>query len=1054
MKMSARPTTPLSSNRMPGVSRPRRLLASRQSMFHVLVVVMFAGIAVAARDDVSRADSGHATFRSVLGGSAPITLSARARGMTAVESERFLRRGGAPGEFRQRYGPDVWRNRAADVVRRSRCLFERYDIAVGDAALERELRRIVAQTQDPSALEDLFTALDHDPVVIKECLVRPELVDRLLRLHVGWDPEIQSLPRAEASHLAKARDAVALDSLAGSRAHRTIYRLVEDGLPLADGEDCTTGVGRDRFDEVERTLTRGGGAVVRSEDEHAILVRSLAERRADSLEVVSVTLPKVSFDSWWKEVAERYDAELPPELAAHRSSTALATHIDAEAGVASEGGTAHDSWYVPRRALEGRTGHTAVWTGSEMIIWGGSQTATYGGRYDPVTDTWSFTTTAGAPSARDLHSAVWTGREMIVWGGRAPWVQRDNGSWARGPNPRLGARYDPVLDRWSSMTTVGSPPGLNGASVVWTGAEMIVWGGNDGQDDLGLGWRYDPESDRWHVIEYLQGAPSARTNHSAVWTGTEMIIWGGRHGSTVYSDGGIYNPASDSWRPFYSHDQAPGRTDHSAVWTGSEMLVIGGRYDASARSYPDRRDGLRYDPVAHHWKQIPEGPSGASPVWTGTELVTWGGARGARWQTAYGGSYNPKKNSWTEFHAAGAPTARTDATAVWTGRLLIVWGGTGDVNVILETGGIYDFATNLWTPTSAGGEPENRRSHTAVWTGNEMLIWGGHNARYFADGASYDPTTDTWEDIDGYLECSPRTHHTAVWSGIEMVVWGGSDGYGTVNTGCRYDPVSRVWRTTSMSGAPSPRWYHGATWTGREMVVWGGLATTQYSLTSELANGARYDPAADEWRDMSELGAPGARWSPVFQWTGSEVLVWGGLASFDYRFDGALYRPDTNSWRRVTGYRAPRPVASYSPVWTGRELMLFGGDMWADGGREGARYDPVLDRWLRVVMDEGAISRSGQSAVLAGPDVILWGGSIDASSGTCSNSGARLALVTGRWTPTTTDGAPSGRVDHTAIWTGQSMIIWGGLRGSGVAVYRPGESAARRPGVRVRVGPG
>ena len=32
-------------------------------------------------------------------------------------------------------------------------------------------------------------------------------------------------------------------------------------------------------------------------------------------------------------------------------------------------------------------------------------------------DNWGATTTANAPSARDSHTAVWTGSEMIVWGG-------------------------------------------------------------------------------------------------------------------------------------------------------------------------------------------------------------------------------------------------------------------------------------------------------------------------------------------------------------------------------------------------------------------------------------------------------------------------------------------------------------------------------------------------------------------------------------------------------------------------------------------------------------
>ena len=66
-----------------------------------------------------------------------------------------------------------------------------------------------------------------------------------------------------------------------------------------------------------------------------------------------------------------------------------------------------------------RYGHTAVWTGSEMIVWGGVTPAQQpferqdGARYDPATDTWSPLSLVNAPSPRYYHTAVWTGAEMI-----------------------------------------------------------------------------------------------------------------------------------------------------------------------------------------------------------------------------------------------------------------------------------------------------------------------------------------------------------------------------------------------------------------------------------------------------------------------------------------------------------------------------------------------------------------------------------------------------------------------------------------------------------------
>jgi hypothetical protein len=72
-----------------------------------------------------------------------------------------------------------------------------------------------------------------------------------------------------------------------------------------------------------------------------------------------------------------------------------------------------------RHAPQGRNDHTAVWTGTEVIVWGGYGNAflNSGGRYDPLTDTWTATRDIGAPEPRYSHTAVWTGTEMIVWGG-------------------------------------------------------------------------------------------------------------------------------------------------------------------------------------------------------------------------------------------------------------------------------------------------------------------------------------------------------------------------------------------------------------------------------------------------------------------------------------------------------------------------------------------------------------------------------------------------------------------------------------------------------------
>ena len=92
-------------------------------------------------------------------------------------------------------------------------------------------------------------------------------------------------------------------------------------------------------------------------------------------------------------------------------------------------------------APSARAAHTAVWTGTEMIVWGGTDFGTNfntGGRYNPGTDSWTATSTANAPSGRYHHTAVWTGSEMIVWGGRVALGTDTNTGGNIIPAPTLG----------------------------------------------------------------------------------------------------------------------------------------------------------------------------------------------------------------------------------------------------------------------------------------------------------------------------------------------------------------------------------------------------------------------------------------------------------------------------------------------------------------------------------------------------------------------------------------------------------------------------------------
>ena len=149
-------------------------------------------------------------------------------------------------------------------------------------------------------------------------------------------------------------------------------------------------------------------------------------------------------------------------------------------------------------------------------------------------------------------------------------------------------------------------PETQDASVVWSGDEFIVWGGGTGNKLNGQvhasGAAYDPTTDSWRMV-----APApieARERHTAVWTGDEMVVWGGtrrHHGVGDLLDGARYDPATDSWRTMSA---APAGTDRS----GGQAAVVDGRVVIGAGFGPsgaEERRVLVYDLSEDRWNTVP-----------------------------------------------------------------------------------------------------------------------------------------------------------------------------------------------------------------------------------------------------------------------------------------------------------------------------------------------------------------------------------------------------------------------------------------------------------------
>jgi len=960
--------------------------------------------------------------------------------------------------------------KVADYLRKSQALADYWQRPLSAEQLQAEMDRMAQHTKQPEVLHELFEALGNDPFVIAECLARPALAERLLTNWYAYDQRIHGelKQRAQADLLANSTieqmnsgtyseiELIKSDSSSSapkrdSRTIRLNSREWDENLQNLAGTFNNTDAAQPGTFGVQRHVAALQSADMSAhsknttshydslpvgklsplqENETCYYAIAVLAKTNDHLKLSTVAWPKEPLASW---LARAENQAATPILPSDIGYTLPAVAV----------GCTDDTWTPTSGPPDGRVGHTAVWTGSEMIVWGGFQPANFfgtpfntGGRYDPSTDNWTTTSLTHAPAGRNGHTAVWTGSEMIVWGGN----NLHN-------NLKTGGRYNPSTDIWTPINTTNAPGARSGHTAVWTGNQMIIWGGSP---SLNTGGRYNPNTDSW-IATSTTNAPASRYGHTAVWTGNQMIVWGGVDETSNYSNtGGRYNPITNSWTPTSTTNAPDPRLSHTAVWTGTVMIVWGG--DNGGSSF---RTGGKYFPSTNTWvattmTNAPQGRSVFTAVWTGHEMIVWGGFGGGSY-LGTGGRYNPGANSWTATSTTNAPTGRDAHTAVWSGTEMIVWGGQKPG--LLNNGGRYNPTNNSWIPT--GKTPTPRRDHVAVWTGSEMIVWGGivpfnfDPAVYANTGGKYDPSTDNWTATTTIQAPAGRAFFTAVWTGNEMIVWGGfsDDGsFNYLNTGGRYNPSTDRWLPISTTNAPGGREAHTAVWTGSAMIVWGGLDVLPNGFTHDLNTGGVYNPGTDSWTATSTAHAPGARDSHAAVWTGSEMIIWGGGNDTS----GGRYNPNTNSWVPTSTTNAPASRSGPKAVWTGSEMIVWGGFAFVGPGNiyfdTGGRYNPSTNSWAATSTTNAPTARSGHTAVWTGNEMIVWGGHGDFDLLTYYfNTGGRYDPSTNSWTATSTVNAPDGRYHHTAVWTGNEMIVWGGILYSNTSTSTGGRYCAPGP---------
>ncbi len=945
----------------------------------------------------------------------------RVRAQEALERVYYSHQVGATTPFEDAVPKALLERKVRTYLKETAALEEFWKTSVSDEMLQKELQRMAGQTRMPDRLQELYAALGGNPFLIRECLARPMLVDRLARNFFAFDQTLHRESRDAAERLRR-------DLIAGSRESSPTQpgaqvvevvretpapsnkgsspglRVQPEPLRLASGE----------FDSwVDRLPASPGKVGPVEEDRGQFIIRRVLERDSDHARVATYAVRKRAWEDWWSAVSPGLEERIPAAAVSHAESLPLPRPASSPTCLPDQtwDNGSLDGYFT------GRSWHTAVWTGSLMLIFGGnfmdgSAAGRTALRYDPATDTWSPASIVNAPTSRAAHTAVWTGSVMVIWGGY------------EGPEVATGGRYDPVSDTWSSTSMTDAPEGRQVHTAVWTGSRMIVWGGWNGSIVLDSGASYDPVNDVWSPISSTN-APSAREFHAAVWTGTRMVIWGGDSDEypPYFDTGGRYDPSTDSWAATSTFNAPEPRSFHIGVWTGHQMLIWGGYGNVDFLN-----SGARYDPEADTWQPMtpanaPSRRSRAQAVWAGASMIVMGGFNDIELPVT-GGRYDPVSDSWSPTSIVNAPTGRYMHSMIWTGTQMILWGG--DVNSDsfgegLRTGGRYDPNNDSWTPIALPYRPDSVGGHTAVWTGNEMIDWGDRGFLFpGAAGARYNPIVDAWTSTSTVNAPSNRTEQTAVWSGNQMLIWGGRAEQApyVLGDGARYDPIADTWASISTTGAPAPRTGHGAAWTGMRMVVWGGLSTSGF-----LNSGSRYDPVTDTWSLTTPTNAPAPRWAASMTWTGTRVLVWGGYNGTTYLNSGSSYDPVANTWAPISTINAPSPRSNAYSVWTGAKMLVWGGlgsTMVALSA--GGAYDPSSGVWTTISSVNAPQQGTGVTVVWTGTKMILWGG----ATGGGVSAGGIYDPWGDAWQTISTINVPSPRYHHVAVWTGRFMIIWGG----------------------------
>lgn len=378
------------------------------------------------------------------------------------------------------------------------------------------------------------------------------------------------------------------------------------------------------------------------------------------------------------------------------------------------------------------------------------------------------------------------------------------------PQPAPPAEQPPAVSlarlrggSWSRMAPSPLAP-RSQAVIVWTGSQLIVWGGSatNGEHLYGDGAAYDPATNRWQLLPPSPLSP--RDDAAAVWTGREMAVFGGfvdGQGQVASNQAAAYDPSSRRWRMLPAAPLSP-RAGAVGADLGGQAVFLGGE-PASDLSGP--LDGAALDPLSGTWTHIRAmtPPAGhqehvVTAVPEGGRLLAFTSWVENRDGGIFGGmdlfAYAPGSGGWRRI---GVPASALPgpSEALTAGGEVVVRGspyncGTCPGPFAPEVTDLYDSARGSWTqlpPDPLGGDQE-----LSAWTGDALVSYdaacrcGGHGP---GSATLYDPARNAWSDIPtAPVGCGDALF----WTGSQLLVACPTDGEPGAPGGLVYTPAPAI----------------------------------------------------------------------------------------------------------------------------------------------------------------------------------------------------------------------------------------------------------------------